>query len=80
MRDLFLQCTCVYMCRSRSGMSICAHLHSRARNSCVTCTVDEAHVGGARDRQGITAFLGNGERGGQRGWSSATYVFCGVEC
>ena len=24
--------------------------------------------------------LDNGGRGGQRGWSSATYVFCGVEC
>ena len=30
--------------RSRLGMSICTHLHSRARNLCVTCT-DE---GGAR--------------------------------
>ena len=32
MRDLFSQCKCVRTCRSRSGMSICTHLHSRARS------------------------------------------------
>ena len=36
--------TYVRTCWSRLGMSICTHLHSRARNSCVTCTDD----GGAR--------------------------------
>ena len=30
--------------------------------------------------QGRMAFLDNGGWGGQRGWSSATYVFCVVEC
>jgi len=29
MRDLFSQCTCVRTCLSRSGMSICAHVHAQ---------------------------------------------------
>ena len=37
-------------CPSRSGMSICNHLHSRTRNSCVTSKMIKAHTGGARDR------------------------------
>ena len=85
MRDLFSQCTCVgtctYIrtCQSRSGMPICTHLHSRARNSCITCMMMEACAGETRG-QGRMAFLDNGGRGGQRGCSSTMYVFCGVEC
>ena len=40
---------CVRTCQSRSGMSICTHLHSRARDSCVTCMMMEARAGRARD-------------------------------
>ena len=58
------------------------NLHT-SRNSYVTCTDTgeywmpslAANDGG----QGRTALLDNGGRVGQRGWSSATYAFCGVE-
>ena len=52
-------------------------------NSYVTCTDTgeywmpnlAANDGG----QGRTVLLDNGGRVGQRGWSTATYAFCGVE-
>ena len=37
MKDLFLQCMCVRMCFSCSGMSICAHVDVE-EPSYVTCT------------------------------------------
>ena len=74
MRDLFSQCTCL----SRSGMSICTHcLHSRAwsethASHALTVEVDRG--------QGRTLVVDNGGHRGQCDWSSATYVFCEVEC
>ena len=55
-----------------------AQLHSFAitcslRNSWVTCSDD-----GGREQE-RTVLLDNGGRGGQRGWSSPIYVFCGVK-
>ena len=77
MRDLFSQCLYIRVL-SRSGMSICTHLHSFAlmcmlRNSCVMCTDD----GGRGKRR--TVLLDNGGCGGQRCWSSKMYMFCGVK-
>ena len=59
---------------------ICTHVQGAHASGALKI---EAHAGRTRYEtrgQGRTAFLDNGGQGGQRGWSSATYVFCGVEC
>ena len=80
MRDLFLQITCVRMCMSRSGMSICTHVHAEEfmRHFHVHCTDTRGYRMPSlamEDR----ALLDNGGWVGQRGWSSAMYVLCRVE-
>ena len=72
-RDLFLQCMCIRICRSRSGMSICTHMHAQEPMCHVHWHAKMPSDGG----QGRTVILDNG---GQRGWCSTMYVFCGVEC
>ena len=83
MRDLFSQCTYVstYVFVTLRNVN----LHT-SRNSYVTCTdmgeyrmLDWMPSLAANDEQERMALLDNGGRVGQRGWSSATYSFCGVE-
>ena len=66
--------TYVFVTLSNVNLHSLFALMCTRRNSCVTCTDDRGRG------QGRTAFLDNGGRGGQRSWSSATYMFCGVEC
>ena len=80
MRDLFSQCTYVRTCLSRSGMLICARHRTQRHGTHVTCTDTGEYrmpsLAASNGGQGRTAFLDNGGRVGQRGWSSTTYAFC----
>ena len=81
MRDLFSQCMYVCTCLSRSGMSICTHHGTHASRALTRSRGYRMPSLAASDGgQGRTALLDSGGRVGQRGWSSATYVFGGVEC
>ena len=91
MRDLFSQCTyCTYVHTYMSVTLRNVNLHTsrnlrhgthmsraltRENTGCAMPSLAASDGG-----QGRTALLDSGGRVGQRGWSSATYVFGGVEC
>ena len=75
-----LKCTYVRVCYAQECQFA---LTCTERNSCVTCTNSRGYrmhlYALPNDRQGRTALLDNRGRVRQRGWFSATYVFCRVE-
>ena len=71
-------CAYVRTYLSHSGRSICAHVHAEELIHHV-CTETQDYRMPSNGGQGRTALLDNGGRVGQCDWSSAMYIFCGVE-